>query len=466
MRYLECAPLRSRYSSVQLLAIYQRLAIPDFVFDSLAQCEHSFYDCAYSPPITLWYLMRQRVDADHTLDAVVTDALAGGADALRECGKPLSQRIVSPATTAYSDARQRLPLLVLEGGLEYQGRQIRQMAEPLTWKQLQVNLIDGSTIRLRPHPEIVQEFPPHGNQYQQRRYWCLMRVAVSFCAHTGAVLGSATGPLSSSEQTLAAQLIRQAPAEQLHIGDRNLGVFRIVQVARHVKGHALVRLTKARARKLAGQHGLRSGLDLPVPWTPSRSDQQEPGCSSDPVAGRLIVQRVHRPGFRSQVLYLFTTLQDQQLYSAQELVELYGVRWLVELNLRYLKSQMDMDQLESKTPQMVRKEWLAGLMAYNLIRAVMLVAASQTGVQPLELSFSGARRKVEKFLEKWATQRRGRHGAWCKLLAGVARCTLPKRKKPRPSEPRAVRHLRLPYKALYGSRAKARRTCHRYVKNR
>jgi IS4 transposase len=43
---------------------------------------------------------------------------------------------------------------------------------------------------------------------------------------------------------------------------------------------------------------------------------------------------VQRPGFRTQTLYLFTTLTDVAQYSAADLLALYGVRWHAELNLR------------------------------------------------------------------------------------------------------------------------------------
>lgn len=249
------------------------------------------------------------------------------------------------------------------------------------------------------------------------------------------------------------------------MGDANFGIFRIVQVVRQVQAHALVRLTEARARKLVGGATLRAGREYAVTWAPSRHDQLEPGCDTTPIPGRLLVVRTHRKGFRSQMLYLFTTLTNGQVYPMAELVELYGVRWQVELDLRYLKTQMDLEQLESKSPEMVQKEWLAGLMAYNLIRAAMLAAALQAGLEPLTLSFSRARRQVERFLEQCGRSSRGQRQAWRKLLASLAQCRLPKRRKPRPSEPRQVRRVRPTFPSLVGSRAQARRRCRKLKKN-
>ena len=458
-------PLRTRFKPAQLLGMFQRLLGPSALTPELTQGPKRFYDRIFSLRVILWYLVFQRINPDPTLQEVVTDLHQGGADAFSEPGRPpLSERIVSWATTAYSSARQRLPLPLLVQALAAQGRQILGLAQGWEWHRLRPQLLDGSTVRLRPLGDLPQHFPPpgRGKKTTPKRYWCFMRVVVSFCVSSAVALGCAVGAVSVSEQTLAAQIILGSGAAILWVGDRNFGVFRIVQVARQVGASVLVRLTQSRARKLAGK-GLRAGRVYLVQWGPSRADQQQPGCSSAPVPGRLIVVRVHRQGFRAQVIYLFTDLLDEQKYPLQELVELYGARWHVELNLRYLKTQMELEQLSCKSADMAQKEWYAGLLAYNLIRAVMLCAAVQAGVRPLALSFSAARRQVERWLENYGADRRGLLASWEQLLAGVAVCRQPKRKKARPAEPRAKRPVRESFPPLWGSRAKARRQIKKYA---
>src|SRR6058998_1021210 len=41
-----------------------------------------FYERLFTPIVTLWYLIFQRLAFDHTLEGVVADAQAGGADSL------------------------------------------------------------------------------------------------------------------------------------------------------------------------------------------------------------------------------------------------------------------------------------------------------------------------------------------------------------------------------------------------
>lgn len=79
------------------------------------------------------------------------------------------------------------------------------------------------------------------------------------------------------------------------------------------------------------------------------------------------------------------------------------------------------------------------------------------GVDPLILSFSAARRQVEGWLEDFGARGQPRLQAWAKLLVGVAQCRQPKRKKPRPTEPRLKRYVRESFPPLYGSRSQARK---------
>ena len=229
----------------------------------------------------------------------------------------------------------------------------------------------------------------------------------------------------------------------------------MVQAVRATGAHTLFRLTDARARSLLGRT-LALGT-FAISWRPTKHDQLPEDCSREPVAGRILVVQIQRPGYRTQQICLFTTLTDEAAYPLQEIVALYGIRWQVELNLRYLKDQMRLAQLTSKSADMAQKEWYAGLMAYNLIRAAMLCAGLQQGISPLTLSFSASRRYLEGWLSIFGQGGPDLAQAWDTMLIRISRSPLPTRRKIRPNEPRKQRHVREPYPPLIGSRAKARR---------
>ena len=444
-------------SVAQVLALFARLlALQPFAPWLTPRARRAAYQRAWKPVVTLWYLLWSRLQADATLDAVVKDARGGGADALTPGPRPLSHRLVSRATAGFSKARRRQPLRWVRQAFTHLTGLLRASAPNLLWHDLEVGLIDGSTVRLRPHGNIPQRFAPARNQ-RGPAYWCLVRVVVVFCARSGLALATGLGPLSVSEQTLAVALVLRGAARMVWVGDRNFGLWRLARAAVQARRHVVVRLTEARARRLLGR-ALSAGLDAAVRWTPSRQDQSDPGLERQPVDGRLLGIVLQRPGYRTQTLYLFTTLTDAALYPAAELAALYGVRWHVELNLRYLKAQMRLAQLEVKSARLVLQQWYAGLLAYNLIRGVMLWAGATAGVDPLDLSFAQARRLVTAVVRE--EQRAGRPALrparWRRLLEDVAAARWPRRDRPRTGEPRAKYHVRETFPPLRGTRAAAR----------
>ena len=113
------------------------------------------------------------------------------------------------------------------------------------------------------------------------------------------------------------------------------------------------------------------------------------------------------------------------------------MRWHVELDLRAIKTVMQMDILRCKTPAMVEKEIAVHLLAYNLVRAVMAQAACLNNLLPRQLRFKVALQLLNAFEMTW------RHGSphglairRTALLTHLGRRRLPHR--PNRVEPRAV----------------------------
>ena len=61
---------------------------------------------------------------------------------------------------------------------------------------------------------------------------------------------------------------------------------------------------------------------------------------------------------------------------------------------------MQMDILRCKTPDMVHQEIWTHLLAYNLLRTVMAVAAHENDIEPRKVSFKGAKQAVTAFAPK------------------------------------------------------------------
>lgn len=107
--------------------------------------------------------------------------------------------------------------------------------------------------------------------------------------------------------------------------------------------------------------------------------------------------RVTQPGFRIKTLTIATTLLDENEFTKNDLIQLYRARWNNELDLRSIKSTMQMDELRCKTPELVRKEIWTHVLAYNLIRTVAAQAAVAHDLLPRSISFKGALQTLEAF---------------------------------------------------------------------
>ena len=105
----------------------------------------------------------------------------------------------------------------------------------------------------------------------------------------------------------------------------------------------------------------------------------------------------HNPGSGPRLIVVVTTLLDPQQTTNEDLATLYRARWNNELDLRSIKSTMQMHHLRCKTPELVRKEIWTHILAYNLIRTIMAQAATTHDLLPRSISFKGASQTLEAF---------------------------------------------------------------------
>src|SRR5437660_9701491 len=128
----------------------------------------------------------------------------------------------------------------------------------------------------------------------------------------------------------------------------------------------------------------------------------------------------------------------------------YG--WQIEVDIRSIKSTMQMDVLRCRTPEMVRKEIWAHLLAYNLLRTAMAVAAGENGLEPRQVSFKGAKQAVTAFAPKLEAARpKARPALIDAMLAVIAYHRVGDR--PGRREPRARKRRRKPGAYLHEPRA-------------
>lgn len=453
----------------EILLIYQELLPRPKIKELVKASGITLYWRLLTPLVVLWMMIFQRLNSDHTCDAAISHLHTGAVDTIDpedEHEEPLSKRFTSENTSSYVQGRNRLPLSVLQGILQYVAQRIRgwlqdEQAEKGTWKGHIVRLLDGTTYRLRPRGDLVETYGQAKNQHGDS-YWVIVRSVAAFCLWTQSAVACAEGPGDKSEPAMVKEVMAQDDAENsLYIGDRNFGVYRVVQVADHYHKEVILRLKATAAKRLQRASGrcrlLRPGEECLVSWAPTPQIKVEPGLSTAPIEGRLIYARIERNGFRPIDLYIFTTLLDPVQYPAEDICQLYGQRLQVEIDYRHIKTTMEMEEFDVHSAAMFRKELAAGLLAYNLICASMVKAAMIGDLPPSKLSFSRCWRRVRDVLLKgvpaWVYEQGSVQDY---LLTRLAKCKLPHQPNKVRYEPRKVRRRPAVFPALKGDRDTAR----------
>jgi putative transposase len=382
---------------LQLLRLFQKAAPSSFFLQLCEEHGYEFRRGVYSVAVVVWLMIWQRLQGNRSLAAAVQCLLHGGAgDLVGDC-KRWTQDQVSGATGGYCQARQKLPKLIASQVSERIVEQLqREMREG--WKGLQrpVFVIDGSTLQLKHEPELIKAFSPGRNQHGEN-HWPVMRIVVFHDVFSGLALrpgwGAMYGDRAVSEQALAEQAVERLPGDAVVLADGNFGIFAFAYAVQQSQRPMILRLTQARAQKILGS-ALVEGTDRKVVWRASRWDRDaHPQLPEQAlVEGRVIV--CANPSRPEELLYLFTTLD----LPGKEILGIYQLRWNVETDLRSLKRTVGLHQLRSKSLDMVEKELLLAMAAYNLVRAVMCLAARRANLTPRQLSFSFVQTVVEAAL--------------------------------------------------------------------
>lgn len=362
---------------------------------AIATIGDTWVDRIYTPLVTLWVFLGQVLSADQSCRAAVARLIAHRV--------ARGQNACSAETGAYCQARKRLPEAFFAEAARQTGRSLEsQVAPEWLWKNRRVYVYDGSTVQMPDTPENQAEYPQNVTQKPGLGF-PIARLAAIFSLSCGAILDLGIcryAGKGQSELGLLRGMMKIFQHGDVMLGDRLMCAWTEMVMLQQHGVDCVCRLTSHRSFDF--RRGKRLGLNdhivvWPKPQKPRTIDRETYATLPDSLIVRECRIRVQRPGFRTKILILATTLLDPADYSKEDLAELYRTRWNAELDLRSLKQTLQMDYLRCKTPELVRKELWTHILAYNLIRTIMAQAAKQHDAPPRRLSFKGAIQTLDAF---------------------------------------------------------------------
>jgi len=347
-------------------------------------------DAIFTPTITLWGFLSQMLFKGEQRSCIAAVArIAVLLVALKKtpcCGD----------TSAYCRARLKLSETVIEQ-LMLQVATTAEAALPSKWlwKNRHIKMVDGTTSSM---PDTIENQTVYPQQKRQKEGlgFPIMRVVILISLATAMVGGIAFGPYAgkgTGETALLRSLFDQLNLGDILLADRYYCSYFMIALLLQNNVDFVVRLHQLRAKSKQ-----RDTMQIwKRPQRPKWMDQETYELMPILIRVRLLNVRVTQRGYRVKNLHVVTTLTDKRKYSCDEICDLYHQRWHVELDIRSIKIAMGLDILRCKTPEMVRKEMLAGVLMYNLIRQTMLQTAEQHDLSPRCISFTAALQQTAPF---------------------------------------------------------------------
>lgn len=318
--------------------------------------------------------------------------------------------------SAWCQARSRLPLGVVQAMLTRVCDAARSPAggddKAYRWHGHRTFHIDGSTFSMPDTPALQKAF----GQPKGQKDGCGFPVAhllVLFDAATGLLLDAAASPLHTGDVSGAPELHAHLDAGDLLIGDDSFAGWAHFALLLQQNLHGvfpnhhrrIVDFTPGRAHARDGGKDAVAGRprsrwikslghdDQLVEWfKPAACPAWMSRARYDALPKSIIVRELRRTvrldDGRRVTATVVTTLLDAVRYPADAVIRLRMRRWDVETNIRHLKTTMGLDVLRCKSEDGVRKELAIFCLVYNLVRVVMLQAATRQRVGVDRISFA------------------------------------------------------------------------------
>lgn len=369
-----------------------------------------------------------------------------------------------PKIRATIAARAKLSALALRDlSCEVAGEMEQATAAKWLWKgTLHAKLVDGFTFTMPDTPRNRAAYPQQKAQ-KPGVGLPIARAAAIISLATACVMDLALTKYQgkeTGESALLRAMLGSFMQGDIAVMDRYYCSFMMIALL-------LGQGTQVCARKHHLRHSdFRSGrrlgkYDHLIVWTrpqrPSWMDQATYQKIPETLVLREIRFTIIEPGRRTKSIDIITTLTDPSEFTKEEIAELYGFRWNSELDIRSIKSNLNLAHVRCKSPAMVQRELWTTILAYNLIRATAAGAALLYDKQPRQLSFTSTCQYV---LASWMALSCGLMDGFSMdsylrlMLQQISACQVAHR--PGRLEPRVLKRRRHGYKLMMKPRNQLR----------
>lgn len=339
----------------------------------------------------------------------------------------------APTSKAAVEARNRLGFGAMRWLLRrFQDWLLLEYREAMSWRNFLLLIIDGTTLKMPDTDENRRFFGCPGTCRGGRAAFPQMRVLFVMSATLRLVLRSWFAPYRRSEVTLANRMLDEIPRGSLLMMDRAYLSWWFLWRIQQRGDHFLVRVKRRIKRRRLHSLGAADWcIRITVPRALRRKHPEMP---------QTIELREVGVRIRGRWYHYFTSLKNATDYPAHELVEQYARRWEIETGFDELKTHQaglatvnHPVMFRSGAPRRVLQEAYALVVGYNVVRSLIVRAASRHSVEPLRISFVDSLDRIREAAPVMAAARtHDLPQLFEALLASIAACLVPWRLRRNP----------------------------------
>ena len=250
----------------------------------------------------------------------------------------------------------------------------------------QVRIVDGTTVTMPDTAANQATFPQQRGQRPGLGFPICRLVGIT-CLASGALINAAIGRFNGKggdEQTLLRTIQDTFQPGDIVLGDAFFATYFFMATMQAKGIDMLMEQNGSRRRATDFRHGKRLGErdHLIVINKPKKCPDWMSEAEYNIAPDSLTVRE-----FKAGGKVMVTTIMCPKNHPKKVLKSLYKSRWHVELDIRNIKDTMGMNVLSCKTPEMAIKEIWVHLLAYNLIRLMMVQSALLADIKPRNISF-------------------------------------------------------------------------------
>lgn len=405
-----------------------REMLPDReILRACAEAGHEFRRRLYDPVVTAFHMLLQAIQREESFAATWQEVWSLVAGELGMAGRRFN-------SSALSQARTRFPGAVLDtlvrGACDVDEERFSR------WRRMRLLALDSTTVSMPREQALFAHFGAHKARTTTVRY-----PLATFCSllavGTSLIVDHRFGRFDPGEVATATPLLVNLGPGDLLLADRS---FAGSPTFARLSATGADFLMRKNARLIVGR--------LPVLRRLGRDDfvteitMSQPARKLDPslpekVRLRIFSAKWTTPAGEKIDEWYVTSLLDPKRFKKRTLARLYHERWRIETSYEEFKLLFHADVLRSKTPDNVLKEMAAHVLAYQLVRRLIVAAAKKHDKKPTGISFLHAARWVLSFSARMSVAAAWRLPAmYARLLDAVASTEIDVR--PGRLEPRAL----------------------------